>query len=243
MYKIFVDNLVCFIVSSQEELDKVSYQTSQLNYHRYFILLGFEATKNSRFTLDTDSFIEIKNKSENNNFIKKLILCYSMPNYENIAVYTSNNVISLNDLQQLFHSLMNGTHTKKDYLFSISRADFVFNESDSAPSVTESDNYSDIITRAMNNEMISYDEFKIAMKELLPEKNLIMDESCVYMPFELQNIILEHNKNNFLTKLNVYYNKIKEHDECIMLFDLPTNINKYSMQIKSIEGFELYMNL
>lgn len=244
MYKISVNNLVCFIVTKQEELEKIAYQTSQLNYHRYFILVGFEAEKNSRFTIDTDSFIEIKNYENDIYFLKKLILCYSLPNYENIAVYTSNNIISLNELQQLYHSLMNGEHTKKDYLFSISRADFVFNnEIQNISDSVNLDEYSEILSQAMNGEMISYESFKIAMKELLPDKNLIMDDSCEFMPFELQNIILEHNKKSYLTKINVYYNKIKEHDECVMLFDLPTNISKYSMQIKSIEGFELYMNL
>ena len=186
----------------------------------------------------------IKSYDDDTNLLKRLILCYSLPNYENIAVYLSNNVLSLNDLQQCFHSLLNGEHTNKDYLFSISRADFVFNsvvESlDTNQAIT---NYSDIISQAMNGELISYGDFKIAMKELLPEKNLIMDASCEFMPFELQNIIIEHNKNNYLTKINFYYNRIKEHDDCIMLFDLPTTISNYSMQIKSIEGFELYYRI
>ena len=55
-----MNNLVCFLIKSQEELEKVAYQTSQINYHRYFILVGFEASKTSRFTIDTDSFLEIK---------------------------------------------------------------------------------------------------------------------------------------------------------------------------------------
>ena len=239
-----MNNLVCFLIKSQEELEKVAYQTSQINYHRYFILVGFEASKTSRFTIDTDYFLEIKNYDDDTNLLKRLILCYSLPNYENIAVYLSNNVLSLNDLQQCFHSLLNGEHTNKDYLFSISRADFVFNSVvetlDTNQNIT---NYSDIISQAMNGELISYGDFKIAMKELLPEKNLIMDASCEFMPFELQNIIIEHNKNNYLTKINFYYNRIKEHDDCIMLFDLPTTISNYSMQIKSIEGFELYYRI
>jgi hypothetical protein len=111
---------VCFVVFSKEELEKVAYQTSQLNYHRYFILVGFESSNKSRFIFDTDSFIEVKEYDKNISFLKRLILCYSLPNYENIAVYTSNNILSLNELQNLFHSLMNGEHTTKDYLFSLS---------------------------------------------------------------------------------------------------------------------------
>ena len=89
-----MNNLVCFLIKSQEELEKVAYQTSQINYHRYFILVGFEASKTSRFTIDTDSFLEIKSYDDDTNLLKRLILCYSLPNYENIAVYLSNNVLS-----------------------------------------------------------------------------------------------------------------------------------------------------
>ena len=238
-----MNNLVCFVVNSLEELEKVAYQTSQLNYHRYFILVGFESSKNSRFIFETDSFIEIKEYDKNISFLKRLILCYSLPNYENLAVYTSNNIISLNELQQLFHSLMNGEHTNKDYLFSISRADFVFNSTSENVEQIPTNHYGEILSKAMDGEMVSYEEMKISLIELLPERNLVLDESCGRMPFELQNIILEHNKKNFLTKTNVFYNKIKEHDECIMFFDLPTDIENYSFRIRSIEGFEVYFRL
>ena len=235
---------MCFIVSSQEELERVAYQTSQLNYHRYFILVGFESQKNSRFIIDTDSFLEIKDYQDNISFLKRLVLCYSLPNYENIAVYTSNNIISLNDLQSLYHSLMNGEHTQKDYLFSVSRADYVFNSQDTiVEDKVNINEYSETVSQAMNGEMVSYEGFKIALKELLPEKNLVLDDSCQNMPFELQNILLEHNKNNYLTKTTVFYNKIKEQDECILFFDLPTSISEYSFKICSIEGFEVYFKL
>jgi len=243
LYKTFVNNLVCFVIFSADELEKIAYQTSQLNYHRYFILVGFESSKNARFISDTDSFIEIKEYDKNVSFLKRLILCYSLPNYENIALYTSNNIISLNDLQQLFHSLMNGEHTNKDYLISISRADFVFNSTSENVESVPVNQYGEIIARAMDGEMLSYEEMKISLIELLPERNLTLDESCGKMPFELQNIILEHNKKNYLTKTNVYYNKIKEHEECIMFFDLPSSVENFSFKICSIEGFEVYFRL
>lgn len=245
LYKTIVNNLVCFVVNSADELEKVAYQTSQLSYHRYFILVGFEASKNSRFIFDTDSFIEIKEYDKNISFLKRLILCYSLPNYENIAVYKSNNIFNLNELQLLFHTLMNGEHTVRDYLFSVSRADFVFNNNDgiSEEEKIPTTNYGDIITRAMDGLTVSYEEMKIALIELLPERNIILDESCERMPLEIQNIFLEHNKKNYLTKTTIFYNKIKEQDECILFFDLPTNITNYSYKICSIEGFEVYFKL
>ena len=238
-----MNNLVCFVVQSQDELEKVAYQTSQLNYHRYFVLVGFESSKNSRFIFDTDSFIEIKEYDKNISFLKRLILCYSLPNYENIAVYTTNNIISLNELQSLFHSLMNGEHTIKDYLFSLSRADFVFNSSNENIEEIPTTQYADVISRAMDGQVVSYEEMKFSLIELLPERNLVLDQSCEKMPLELQNIILEHNKKSYLTKTSVFYNKIKEHDECIMFFDLPTTINDFSFKLCSIEGFEVYFRL
>jgi len=122
-----MDVLVCFICHSQEEIEKLAYQTSQLPYHRYYIIVGFEVNRNFRSIKETDSFLEIQSLDETNlEILKRLSLVYSPPEYENIAFYISNNIISLEELQRLFNNLLNGIHTKTDYLFSISRMNFVF---------------------------------------------------------------------------------------------------------------------
>ena len=112
-----------------------------------------------------------------------------------------------------------------------------------------------LLTMALNNHIVSRfkwpghvgivdcDDLSLFVIELLPERNLILDQSCEKMPFELQNIILEHNKKNYLTKTTVFYNKIKEHEDCIMFFDLPSNVNDFSFKLCSIEGFEVYFRL
>ena len=53
--------LVSFIADSQDELDKIAYQTSAINYHRYFITIGFEVNRNNKYFKETDSFLEIQN--------------------------------------------------------------------------------------------------------------------------------------------------------------------------------------
>jgi hypothetical protein len=240
LYKVSME-LTAFITSSQEELEKVAYQTSALNYHRYFIIVGFDVNRNSRHFRDTDSFLEIESLDKTNTeVLKRLVLVYSPPDYENIALYTSNNIISLSELQNLFHDLLNGKHTKTDYLFSISRMNFVFeNYTPESLPVSPLD-LSEIIDDAMMEKPISFDHFKVALRELLPEYNFALDQSCMSMGNDLKNIILEHNKNNFIPKMTVYYNEIKEHEKCIMFFDLDPGLTKYSSKIISIEGYVVY---
>jgi hypothetical protein len=233
--------LVAFIAETQEELEKVAYQTSALNYHRYYIIVGFTVNRNYRHLRDTDSFLEIQSLDKSNTeIIRRLVLVYSPPDYENIALYVSNNIISLPELQNLFHDLLNGRHTKTDYLISISRMNFVFENINSENSNVNPLDYSDIITDAMMEKPISLEHFKIALKELLPEYNFALDQSCMSMGNDLKNIILEHNKNNFIPKMTVYYNEIKEHEKCIMFFDLDPGLEKYSTKIISIEGYVVY---
>lgn len=236
-----MDVLVCFICRSQEEIEKLAYQTSQLPYHRYFIIVGFEINRNFRSLKETDSFLEIQSLDETNlEILKRLSLVYSPPEYENIAFYISNNIISLDELQRLFNNLLNGIHTKTDYLFSISRMNFVFENSIVDTSSVEPIDYSQIIEDAMMEKPISLENFKIALKELLPQYTFNLDQSCIVMNNDMKNILLQHNKNNYIPKITAYYNEIKEHEKCIMFFDLDPILSNYSTKIISIEGYVVY---
>jgi hypothetical protein len=236
-----MDVLVCFICRSQDEIEKLAYQTSQLPYHRYFIIVGFEVNRNFRLIKETDSFLEIQSLDESNlEILRRLSLVYSPPEYENIAFYVSNNIISLEELQRLFNNLLNGIHTKTDYLFSISRMNFVFETNISETSSVSPLDYSEIISDAMMEKPIAFDNFKIALKELLPEYTFSLDQSCMSMSNDIKNILLEHNKSKFIPKITSYYNEIKEHEKCIMFFDLDPGLPNYSSKIISIEGYVVY---
>jgi hypothetical protein len=60
---------------------------------------------------------------------------------------------------------------------------------------------------------------------------------------DLKNILLDHNKKNYIPKLTTYYNEIKEHEKCIMFFNLDPILQNYSSKIISIEGYVVYMRL
>ena len=236
--------LTAFITTSQDELEKVAYQTSALNYHRYFIIVGFDVNRNNRYLKDTDSFLEIQSLEKSNiEILKRLVLVYSPPEYENIDHYITNNIISLSVLQNLFHGLLNGKYTKSDYLISISRMNFVFENVTTEPTQNTSLDYSEIINDAMMEKPISYEHFKIALRELLPEYTYNLDQSCMSINNDLKNIILDHNKKNYAPKLTAFYNAIKEHEKCIMFFDYDPEIKNYSSKIISIEGYVVYMRL
>lgn len=239
-----MENLVVFITHSQEEIEKLAYQTSTLNYHRYFITIGYTVNSDAKYFRETDSYLEIIELDTNNlEILKRLVLVYSPPNYEHIVIYVMNNIISLIELQTAFHDLLNGKLTDKDYLFSLSRMGFVY-ENKNTESVTNIDiDFSEIINNAMSEIPISFSDLKIVLKELLPENSYILDQSCIHMPNELKNIVLEYNKNNFKTKMTVFYNDIKEHEKCIMIFDIDPKLQKYSSKIITIEGYVVYFKL
>jgi len=175
--------------------------------------------------------------------LKRLVLVYSPPDYENIALYISNNIISLPELQNLFHDLLNGKHTKTDYLISISRMNFVFENYNPDTQPVNPLDLSEIIDNAMMEKPISYEHFKVAIKELLPEYTFNLDQSCMSMNNDLKNILIEHNKGNFAPKMTAYYNEIKEHEKCIMFFDLDPVVENYTSKIISIEGYVVYFRL
>lgn len=234
--------LVAFIANSQDELEKLAYQTSAINYHRYFIIVGFSVNREHRSLRETDSFLEIQSLDISNiEVLRRLILVYSPPDYENVALYTSNNIISLSELQNLFHNLLNAKLTKNDYLISISRMNFVFEniEVKKEDEVNPID-YGEIIQDAMMEKPISYEHFKLALKELLPEYNMLLDQSCIPLNNDLKNIVLDHNKKNFIPKITTYFNEIKEHEKCIMFFDVDPMMTNYSTKIISIEGYVVY---
>lgn len=234
--------LVAFIANSQDELEKLAYQTSAINYHRYFIIVGFSVNREHRSLRETDSFLEIQSLDISNiEVLRRLILVYSPPDYENVALYTSNNIISLSELQNLFHNLLNAKLTKNDYLISISRMNFVFEniEVKKEDEVNPID-YGEIIQDAMMEKPISYEHFKLALKELLPEYNMLLDQSCIPLNNDLKNIVLDHNKKNFIPKITTYFNDIKEHEKCIMFFDVDPMMTNYSTKIISIEGYVVY---
>ena len=234
--------LVAFIANSQDELEKLAYQTSAINYHRYFITVGFSVNREHRSLRETDSFLEIQSLDISNiEVLRRLILVYSPPDYENVALYTSNNIISLSELQNLFHNLLNAKLTKNDYLISISRMNFVFEniEVKKEDEVNPID-YGEIIQDAKMEKPISYEHFKLALKELLPEYNMLLDQSCIPLNNDLKNIVLDHNKKNFIPKITTYFNEIKEHEKCIMFFDVDPMMTNYSTKIISIEGYVVY---
>lgn len=241
LYNLFLMELVAFIANSQDELEKIAYQTSAINYHRYFIIVGFSVNRDYRSLKETDSFLEIQSLDINNiEVLRRLVLVYSPPDYENIALYTSNNIISLLELQSIFHDLLNGKLTKNDYLISISRMNFVFENSEVVKDEVNPIDYGDIIQNAMMEKPISYEHFKIALRELLPEYTMSLDQSCMPMNNDLKNIILDHNKKNFIPKITTYFNEVKEHERCIMFFDVDPNMSNYSTKIISIEGYVVY---
>ena len=76
------------------------------------------------------------------------------------------------------------------------RNPFVYEKIITEPQSNLEIDFSEIINNAMSEVPISYSDFKIALKELLPENTYTLDQTCMQMPNELKNILLEYNKNN-----------------------------------------------
>ena len=117
---------------------------------------------------------------------------------------------------------------------------FVFENYIPESSAVSTLDLSEIIDNAMMEKPISFEHFKVALKELLPEYTFALDQSCMSMHNDIKNLIIEHNKANYVHKITAYYNEIKEHEKCVMFFDSDPGVENYSSKIISIEGYVVY---
>ena len=103
-----MENLLVFICQNQNEAEQLAVISTNVDAHRYFIIVGFEINKQSSFFLETDSFlmlekIDLKNKEQ----MARLCLLYSLPNFENILIINNNKMFVEKEVKHVFLNLKN----------------------------------------------------------------------------------------------------------------------------------------
>jgi hypothetical protein len=223
-----MENLLVFICQNQNEAEQLAVISSNVNAHRYFIIVGFEINKQSSFFLETDSFLMLEKIDLNNKEqLARLCLLYSLPNFENILIINNNKMFTEKEANHIFLNLKNTL----DYAMLLSRSDYALNGLKLDTEDINVLDYGNIMQKAMNEEELTFQEFKIALKELLPPANLNLSErSTMFLAKEIKEIILIHNKNYKNETLDVLLDEAAK-EKCLLFSTNDFQKEKYTTKI------------
>jgi hypothetical protein len=223
-----MENLLVFICQNQNEAEQLAVISTNVNAHRYFIIVGFEINKQSSFFLETDSFLMLEKIDLNNrDQLARLCLVYSLPNFENILILNNNKMFIEKEANHIFLNLKNTL----DYATLLSRSDYALNGLKIETEDVSILDYGQIMQKAMNEETLSFQEFKIALKELLPAVTLNLSErSTMFLAKEIKEIILIHNKEYKSETLDVLLDETPK-DKCLLFSTNDFNKEKYTTKL------------
>ena len=223
-----MENLLVFICQNQNEAEQLAVISTNVDAHRYFIIVGFEINKQSSFFLETDSFlmlekIDLKNKEQ----MVRLCLLYSLPNFENILIINNNKMFVEKEVKHVFLNLKNTL----DYAILLSRSDYALNGLQKEVDYVNVLDYGQIMQKAMNEEVLTFQEFKIALKELLPAVTLNLSErSTMFLAKEIKEIILIHNKEYKSEVLDVLLDDAPK-EKCLLFSTSDFDKEKYTTKL------------
>jgi len=223
-----MENLLVFICQNQNEAEQLAVISTNVDAHRYFIIVGFEINKQSSFFLETDSFlmlekIDLKNKEQ----MVRLCLLYSLPNFENILIINNNKMFVEKEVKHVFLNLKNTL----DYAILLSRSDYALNGLQKEVDDVNILDYGQIMQKAMNEEVLTFQEFKIALKELLPAVTLNLSErSTMFLAKEIKEIILIHNKEYKSEVLDVLLDETPK-EKCLLFSTSDFDKEKYTTKL------------
>jgi len=223
-----MENLLVFICQNQNEAEQLAVISTNVDAHRYFIIVGFEINKQSSFFLETDSFlmlekIDLKNKEQ----MARLCLLYSLPNFENILIINNNKMFVEKEVKHVFLNFKNTL----DYAILLSRSDYALNGLQKEVDDVNVLDYGQIMQKAMNEEVLTFQEFKIALKELLPAVTLNLSErSTMFLAKEIKEIILIHNKEYKSEVLDVLLDETAK-EKCLLFSTSDFDKEKYTTKL------------
>jgi len=223
-----MENLLVFICQNQNEAEQLAVISTNVDAHRYFIIVGFEINKQSSFFLETDSFlmlekIDLKNQEQ----MARLCLLYSLPNFENILIINNNKMFVEKEVRHVFLNFKNTL----DYAILLSRSDYALNGLQKEVDDVNVLDYGQIMQKAMNEEVLTFQEFKIALKELLPAVTLNLSErSTMFLAKEIKEIILIHNKEYKSEVLDVLLDET-EKEKCLLFSTSDFDKEKYTTKL------------
>jgi hypothetical protein len=223
-----MENLLVFICQNQNEAEQLAVISTNVDAHRYFIIVGFEINKQSSFFLETDSFlmlekIDLKNQEQ----MARLCLLYSLPNFENILIINNNKMFVEKEVKHVFLNFKNTL----DYAILLSRSDYALNGLQKEVDDFNVLDYGQIMQKAMNEEVLTFQEFKIALKELLPAVTLNLSErSTMFLAKEIKEIILIHNKEYKSEVLDVLLDETAK-EKCLLFSTSDFDKEKYTTKL------------
>jgi hypothetical protein len=167
--------------------------------------------------------IDLKNKEQ----MVRLCLLYSLPNFENILIINNNKMFVEKEVKHVFLNLKNTL----DYAILLSRSDYALNGLQKEVDDVNILDYGQIMQKAMNEEVLTFQEFKIALKELLPAVTLNLSErSTMFLAKEIKEIILIHNKEYKSEVLDVLLDETAK-EKCLLFSTSDFDKEKYTTKL------------
>lgn len=239
-----MENLLAFVCESQNELDRIARDTDHSLFHKYYIIVGFEVNKNASFFRQTDSFLMLQSlENKDPELLSRLILLYSMPEYENCLIYLNNALINLDEILDKFSDLKNNTLLDNDYCVGVKRSKCAMSGFGKAVKKYSQLDYGVIIDKAMSGESLDFEAFKIAFLEFLPTTKLSFSNNAKEnLSKEIINIVLSHNEKHNGEEIQILLDE-EVREKCIVFSTNEKEYEKYTTKISCDENFVVYFYL
>lgn len=239
-----MENLLAFVCKSQEELDQIAKNTDHSLFHKYYIIVGFEVNKNAQYVRQTDSFLMLQSLGDNDpELLSRLILLYSMPEYENCLIFLNNALINLNEILDKFSDLKNNVLLDNDYCIGVKRSKCAMSGFVKAEKKYSQLDYGVILDKAMNGESLDFEGFKIAFSEFLPTTKLSLSSNAQEnLAKEIINIVLSHNEKYDGDIVKVMLDE-EPNNKCIVFSTTNKEYEEYTTKICCDEDFVVYFYL
>jgi hypothetical protein len=224
-----------FLCDNQTSYDEKFKETSDVPYHRFFILSSTTILRNKFEEKSTDNFAVFKYDVANINQIAKLVTCFTNPLYTHILIFYGNEIDF--DLQKL--NFNNGDFFVNENCVGYTRAYYVLNNFDvNLPQNQTYDDpleYAKNIREALSGSPVADKYFMSAIEELLPQATYnFVDE----VPNNLRLLILRKNRPSS-TVYNIY-NEFKENTNNAIVFS-KQDINSYKYAVRRSDGLNFYI--
>lgn len=239
----FVDTLVVFICTTSLEFFNVLDETAKIPFHRYFIIPDDNIKNSNDLPIkSTDSFLYMSVKNIDYNFIQRLVVAYSTPNYENIAISKKNQNINFFSITSSFSEI---NYFDNEEFLGFTRRQFVFDgqKQIKAENISQEINdydFTENISLALDGQPVSEKMFMIALEEILPLCKIDFDRSASNLDKKIINLISTKNHQSSSTVYQVFYENLPSNLRNKIVFT-KDELDVYSYVIRRTDGLNCFI--
>ena len=239
----FVETLVVFICTTSLEFFNVLDETAKIPFHRYFIIPDDNIRNTTELSIkSTDSFLYMNIKNIDYNFIQRLVVAYSTPNYENIAISKKNQNINFFSITSSFNEI---NYFDNEEFLGFTRRQFVFdgqkqNKAENKSQKIDDYDFIENISLALDGQPVSEKMFMMALEEILPLCKIDFDRSSSNLDKEIVKLISSKNHQSSSTVYQVFYEILPAELRNKIIFT-KDELDVYSYVIRRTDGLKCFI--